>query len=259
MQNAALREMMLDFAYVPFPVSPEALEAAVKGLRALGVQGFNVTIPHKTAVIRFLDGLSPEAELCGAVNTVRREGERLIGHNTDGIGLVRSLEDDLGFDPRGRSILVLGAGGAARGAVLSLCAAGAARVTVANRTPQNAAGLLEQVRGYFPHVATQGISLDGPVIGPALDTADLLLNTTSVGMNGSSFPDLDLGRMKKSASVYDMVYSPPVTPLMLEAQRHGLCCSNGLGMLAAQGEAAFALWTGLQPPKGFMKNCLDAR
>lgn len=256
MQNEALRRAGLDLVYVPFPVHPDALEEAVKGLRALGVCGFNVTVPHKTAVIPCLDELTPEAEMCGAVNTVRRDDDRLIGHNTDGIGLVRSLADDLGFRPPGRTVLVLGAGGAARGAVLALAAAGISRMIVANRTLRYGEELCGLVRLQFPHLDVQAISLDMSAIKPVLGAVDLLLNTTSVGMSGTAFAGLDLTAMHQSAAVYDMVYAPPCTPLLEEARRHGLCCANGLGMLACQGEEAFSFWTGRPPHPGLMKSCL---
>ncbi len=257
MQNEALRQAGLDLAYVPFPVHPDRLAEAVRGLRALGVCGFNVTVPHKSAVIPYLDELTPEAELCGAVNTVRRDGDRLIGHNTDGIGLLRSLADDLGFDPAGRSVLVLGAGGAARGAVLSLCAAGVSRVIVANRTSRPGAELASLASTRFPRVEARAISLDMVSIKPLLGQVDLLLNTTSVGMGGTSFAGLDLSLLRSAALVYDMVYAPLQTPLLVEAKRHGLCCANGLGMLAGQGEAAFSFWTGRIPLPGLMKGCLN--
>src|SRR6266540_2579429 len=117
MQNAALQALNLDYVYIPFAVPPQSLVMAVDGLRHLGVQGFNVTIPHKEAIIPLLDKLHPEAEFIGAVNTVKREGELLVGYNTDGAGFVRSLVNDLDFKPEGKKIVILGAGGASKGAV----------------------------------------------------------------------------------------------------------------------------------------------
>lgn len=134
MQNGALQAMGLDYAYVPFAVEEDRLADAVKGLAALGVVGFNVTIPHKSAILPLLDRLSPEAGLIGAVNVVKREGNDLVGYNTDGKGFIQSLNEDLGFAPAGCRILVMGAGGAARAAVASLAAAGAASVVIANRS-----------------------------------------------------------------------------------------------------------------------------
>ena len=253
MQNAALEAMGLDYVYVPFPVEPERLGEAIAGLRSLGVAGFNVTIPHKQAILPFLDELSPEARECGAVNTVTREGELFVGHNTDGIGLVVSLEEDLGIALTGARVVLLGAGGAARGAVSALCRTGVGAITIANRTPGTAADLAARFRSSYPGVAFDSCGLDGEFPGGALRNADLLLNTTSVGMGDTSFDRLDLGCLPSSAVVYDMVYAPLVTPLLAAATARGLRCANGLGMLAAQGEAAFAIWTGVSPPAGLMK------
>ncbi len=253
MHNAALAALQLDYVYVPFPVVPDFLGQAVEGLRRLGVRGFNVTIPHKSAIVPFLDGLSPDAELCGAVNTVRREGDRLLGFNTDGIGFVASLRADLARDPRGASVVVLGAGGAARGAIAALAAAGAGRITVANRTRERGEGLLETIRRAYPAVRLALSSLDGEALSTVLPQADILVNTTSIGMNGTNFEYLESSLLSQQAAVYDMVYVPAETPLLAAARERGIACANGLGMLAAQGEAAFTLWTGQEPPPGLMK------
>ena len=258
MQNAALASLGLDYAYLPFPVAPADLGTAVRGLKALGVSGFNVTIPHKEAVIPYLDILSPEAEASGAVNTVNREGERFVGYNTDGIGLITSLGDDLGLEVRGASVLLLGAGGAARGAVAALCAAGVASIAIANRTVATGEEIAARFRGRFPTVAFSTTSLAADEMQHALPGADLLLNTTSIGMHGTSFDELEIDLLKPSACVYDMVYNPGVTPLLAAAAARGHRTANGLGMLAAQGEAAFEIWTGVRPPQGFMMGCLAA-
>lgn len=253
MQNAALEEMGLDFVYVPFPVREEDLGAAVAGLKGLGVAGFNVTIPHKSAVIPFLDRLAPEARLIGAVNTVKREGEELVGYNTDGAGFVRSLRQDLGFDPAGRSVLLLGAGGAARAALVSLCQAGAASIVIANRNVRRGEELAEEFGDRFRGTQIAAISLGPPFSLAESQTIDLLVNTTSVGMGGSAFDGLDLSPLDPRAVVYDMVYTPWETPLLAEAARRGHRCANGIGMLVAQGECALAIWTGVEPPAGLMR------
>lgn len=259
MQNAAIEALGIDYVYVPFPVEPDFLAQAVEGLRRLGVWGFNVTIPHKSAVIPFLDRVSREAELCGAVNTVRREGDLFIGHNTDGAGFVSSLREDLGIDPRGAEILVLGAGGAARGAVAALAEAGAAAIVVANRTVERGVSLIERFEPVYGGVRFAVSSLENSELAPRLRTADLLVNTTSVGMDGTSFEGLPLSEMRPGKAVYDMVYAPAETPLLAAAREAGLKGANGLGMLASQGEAAFELWTGLHPPRGVMKKVLTEK
>ena len=251
MQNRALAAAGLDYVYVPFRVSPENLADAVAGLRAVGVCGFNVTVPHKVAVLPLLDRLSPEAEQIGAVNTVLNDGGRLVGYNTDGTGLVRSLGEEFGFDPHGSHLVVIGAGGAARAAVHALCAGGAARVVIVNRTVSRGACLAEQYGALFPGVRLEVCS----ALPGALPGVDLLVNTTSVGMDGISLA-ADPATLGDTAAVYDMIYAPPETPLLAAARRRGLRCANGLGMLAAQGEGAFALWTGVAPPPGLMKAVL---
>jgi shikimate dehydrogenase len=258
MHNAAFAALGLDWVYVPFPVAPERLEAAVVGLAALGVAGFNVTIPHKVAILPLLDAISPEAELIGAVNTVSLHDGLLTGYNTDGIGLVAALSAKLGFDPAGRSVLVLGAGGAARSAVAALAGAGAAQVAVANRSVEKGRELVGLLEGKL-----SGCRLSAQPLERLADRSfsagfDLVVNTTSVGMKGDSVPYLDLAAMRRGCVVYDMVYAPPVTPLLAEARRLGLPAANGLGMLIAQGEAAFRIWTGSEPPAGCMEGALAA-
>ena len=256
MQNAAIEALGLDFIYVPFAVPADGLFAAVQGLRNLGVAGFNVTIPFKTAIIPYLDKLSPEAELMGAVNTVNREGDFLVGYNTDGAGLLRSLVEDLAFTPQGANVLILGAGGAARGAIAALCKAGVESVTIANRTRNKGEELLSRFKSVFPQVKFALSSLDVFGSPDLLHGIDLIVNTTSVGMNNTSFDGLDISLMTPSTRIYDMVYAPLETPLLKAAKAMGLKTANGIGMLVAQGEIAFAVWTGCAPPSGLMKSCL---
>jgi shikimate dehydrogenase len=243
----------LDYIYVPFAVEPQNLSVAVNGLRALGIHGFNVTIPHKTAIIPLLDRVSPEAELSGAVNTVCCEDGLFVGYNTDGIGFIKSLFDDLGFNPDGATVLILGAGGAARGAVAALCGAGVTKIIIANRTREKGEALVDTFHERYSQVKFALSSQETGELNEYLREANLIANTTSVGMNGSSFACLDVNAFLPDAKVYDMVYSPPETPLLVAARGRNLCCTNGLGMLAAQGEAAFSLWTGMDPPCGLMK------
>ncbi|WP_298270921.1 shikimate dehydrogenase [Geobacter sp.] len=253
MQNAALEEMGLDYAYVPFAVREEGLGDAVRGMRALGVVGFNVTIPHKSAVIPYLDRLSHDAALIGAVNTVKREGADLVGYNTDGVGFLKSLREDLGVDPAGANILLLGAGGAARSALVALCQADAARIVIANRSVERGEALAEEFRRHFAGTQIAAIGLGLPSVADEIQKIDLLVNTTSVGMKGTSFETLDLSLLSPQSSLYDMVYSPWETPLIKDALHRGLRCANGIGMLVAQGERAFEIWTGSVPPSGVMK------
>ncbi|KAB0669662.1 shikimate dehydrogenase [Oryzomonas sagensis] len=255
MQNAAMQAGGLDGVYVPFDVRPEELGEAVAGLRALGVRGANVTIPHKVGIIPYLDGLDESAAAAGAVNTVNNEDGRLIGYNTDGDGLVRSLAEECAFLPERSTVVIIGAGGAARGAVAAICRAGARRVIVANRSKDRAAALVAAMAERYPGVALM-VAEYGEQMTTSLHEAGLVVNTTSLGMNNEVIAGLDLGALPPTCVVYDMVYAPPVTPLLQEARRLGLRHANGLGMLAAQGELAFRIWTGKMPPPGLMKRIL---
>jgi len=257
MQNTVLKACGLDYIYVPFNVASENLAAAISGIRVLGVAGFNVTIPHKTAVMTYLDDLDESAVAAGAVNTVKNDSGRLIGYNTDGDGLVGSLAEDLDFDPLNRTIAIIGAGGAARGAIASLCRAGAKCIIIANRTYDRATELVSVMSARFSGTELTIVSgYEG--LQSSLPYIDLLINTTSLGMNCESIPFLQLNALPKIAKVYDMVYSPRITPFLKDASVVGLKGANGLGMLAAQGELAFTIWTGEIPPSGLMKRTLDA-
>ncbi len=255
MQNAAFSASHLDYVYIPFAVNPENLEQAVTGLKALGVCGFNVTIPHKTNIIPFLDRLDESAEAAGAVNTVKLCGHSLIGYNTDGEGLVDSLASDVGFSPGTEHILVIGAGGAARGAIAALCRSGAKSICICNRSLERARVLMRDMNIRYPDTNIDVISLN-QVSAEHLHSTFLLLNTTSLGMNGERIENINTACLPEHAKVYDMVYSHSGTPLVKEASAAGLHAVNGLGMLVAQGERAFEIWTGLKPPEGVMRRAL---
>ena len=258
MQNAALTACGLNYCYVPFDVHPGHLDVAVAGLRALGVSGFNVTIPHKAAVLSYLDELDESAEAAGAVNTVHNDNGRLVGYNTDGDGLVRSLSEDLGFNCTGAgTIILIGAGGAARGAVAALCRAGATRIVIVNRSRDKARTLAEIMGNRYRGTEVVSVGDAGELL-PYLGEAVLLVNTTSLGMNQEKLPFLKLTDMSPAAMIYDMVYEPPITPLLRDAAECGLRNANGLGMLAAQGEYAFHIWTGIRPPTGVMKSVFSS-
>jgi shikimate dehydrogenase len=256
MQNAAFAACQLDYVYVPFAVTPGNLGQAVIGLKALGVCGFNVTIPHKTAIIPFLDRLDESAESAGAVNTVLVNAAGLTGYNTDGDGLVDSLSTDLDFIPGEGQILVAGAGGAARGAISALCRSGAKKLLIYNRSLENARSVMQDMNIRYPETHIEVVS-QNLVSREYLCSTSLLLNTTSLGMNGERISAINLYDLPAHAKVYDMVYSPSGTPLVTEALARGLRAVNGLGMLVAQGERAFEIWTGQKPPEGVMRLALD--
>lgn len=257
MHNAAFAASHIDYVYVPFAVIPENLECAVTGLKALGVCGFNVTIPHKTAIIPYLDKLDESAESAGAVNTVLVCDNTLIGYNTDGAGLVDSLSTDLNFSPGEEQIMVIGAGGAARGAIAALCRVGAKRIVICNRSLENAHAVALAMKLRYPGTRIDVVCQNRMSV-ECLGSTSLLLNTTSLGMNGERIECIDIACLPEYAKVYDMVYSSSGTALVREASASGLPAVNGLGMLVAQGERAFEIWTGMKPPEGVMRRALDS-
>ncbi|MBI3089506.1 MAG: shikimate dehydrogenase [Candidatus Tectomicrobia bacterium] len=244
MHNTAIQALGLAYVYVAFEVAPADLAEAVAGLRALGVRGYNLTIPHKERVLPYLQELTEEARLIGAVNTVRLDGQRLIGHNTDGVGLLAALRRDGGIDPAGKRCVVLGAGGAARAVVVQLALAGAAEILIANRTPERAAALASHVAANVGGVALAALPLDGERLRQPLARADLVINATSVGMGDDAASPLPADVLSDRHFVCDLIYRPPQTRLLRQARQRGARVLNGLGMLLYQGAAAFQWWTG---------------
>ncbi|MET0152288.1 MAG: shikimate dehydrogenase [Candidatus Binatia bacterium] len=254
MHNAAFAALGLDFAYVALRVRPAALEEAIEGVRALGFAGLNVTVPHKEAVLSLLDDLSPAARAIGAVNTVVRCGDRLKGENTDGPGFLRAVAR-LGFRPRGKRAVVLGAGGSARAVAWALGGAGISRLTILNRSPKRAAALAARVRrGCGATVLVSG--LDSPGSAGFLQDADIVVNCTSLGLDGRTAPNVPIAVTPRHCLFYDLVYRLGPTPLVRSAWRRGRRAENGLSMLVEQAALAFRIWTGRVAPVGAMRRAL---
>jgi shikimate dehydrogenase len=241
MQRAAIEARGLHATYDAFDVPPAELAAAVASLRREPWWGANVTVPHKTAVVPWMDELSPAARRLGAVNTIVRRGERLLGDNTDLPGFARALAA-LRVDLAGARVVVIGAGGAARAVVAALADAGA-RIALHNRGPERARALVESLA--LPEVAW----LPAAALADAVVGCDLLVQTTTVGMAGgppgSPLPD---GLLPDRGAVVDLVYRPAVTPLLAAALAAGLPTQNGLPMLVYQGALSFEAWTGVAAP-----------
>ncbi len=257
MQNLAIREAGLDAVYVPFHVPPDKLESAVGAIRSLNIGGVNVTIPHKQQVVSLLDHVDQDAALIGAVNTIVNRNGVLTGYNTDGLGFIRSLSDDLNFDPQGKTVLLFGAGGACRAAMVSLLHVGVKQLCIVNRNLQRAELLKNEMQAVFPDSDLVAYGLETTAWDEYLTHADLVVNTTSMGLGGEELSFCPLAKIKASASVYDMVYSTAETPFVRSARARGLAAADGLGMLAGQGEEAFTLWFDLSPTKGLMRDCLQ--
>ena len=242
--NAAFRALELDWAYLAFRVADGSALRAVAAMRALGMGGLNVTMPHKQEVLDGLDRLTPTADLLQSVNTISWRGDQLVGDSTDGAGFLEALRHDEGVDPAGRRAVVLGAGGAARAVVLALAEAGASDVLVLNRTAENT----EAAVALAPGIARAGLlgAADG-----ALAEADIVVNATPIGMAGT--PDagalpVDPAHLRKGQVVVDLVYHPLRTSLLEVAKGKGCIAVTGLGMLIHQAAHAFRLWTGDDPP-----------
>jgi len=252
MHDAALQACDIDDRYLALDVPPERLEAAVAGLRASDVAGANVTIPHKRAVLRWLDERTDVARAVGAVNTIVRTERGLLGDNTDGDGFLRALAE-LDVVPAGLPAVVLGAGGAARAVVLALLRAGA-RVQVHNRTPARAERLVAELvgRGTVYAVGREGLE-------PAVRSARLLVQATAAGMEGAAEGALPLpeGLLPDAGAVVDLVYRPRETPLLARARAAGLTVQNGLPMLVHQGALAFERWFGREAPVDVMRRAAE--
>ncbi len=251
--NAAFRELGLEYVYLPFPVKPAGLARAVRGLFQAGVRGLNVTVPHKERVMDCLDEIDDYARALGAVNTVVLERGRLKGYNTDGQGFISSLQA-AGFNPGGRTFLVLGAGGAARAVAFALAGSGVRKIYIANRTLKRA----EQLAGALTHLLpVEAVALSENALQGIIPRCDCLVNTTTVGMY-PHVSDIPLAGelLHPGLAVVDLVYNPVKTRLLAAAERKGCLVVTGLGMLVYQGAASFKLWTGKQAPVKVMMKVL---
>jgi len=255
MQEAGFAELGLQWRYLTMEVKPEALPDALRGVRALGMRGINLTIPHKVAVMALLDDIAPDAKLIGAVNTVRREGDRLIGENTDGKGFLRGLRES-GLDPRGKRIVVLGAGGAARAITVELALAGAAELIVINRSVDRGQALVADLKSRTGANAQFKPWSTTYAIGPE---TDVLVNATSIGLypDIDATPAVDLKSARSDLLVCDVIPNPPETRLVQAARALGLKTLTGLPMLVYQGTIGFEMWTGLPAPEAAMKRALE--
>lgn len=260
LHNAAFVTTGLDYVYVPFEVAPRSLAAAVEAIRALGLVGVNVTVPHKEAVLPLLDGLSEEAARIGAVNTiVNREGY-LYGDNTDGKGYLKALRE-AGFAPAGRTVLFLGAGGSARAVAVQLALAGASKLVFTNRTEARAADLarlIAEKTGIQVDLVTWPEQAGDKLPTKTLADADLVVQATSLGMSPKVYETVPLpfASFRPGQVASDLVYNPVETLFLKKARLAGAVTVSGLGMLLHQGALAFELWTGIPAPLAVMREVL---
>ena len=252
-QQAGLDHLGIDATYEKWEVTPEDVGDFVAGLRAPGTLGINITVPHKQAVIPFLDEVDEWASAAGAVNTIVNHDGHLTGHNTDGPGFLRALLVETGYDPSRTRALILGAGGAARGILLALVRGGVDSLVIANRTLERAETLAQLASDNG--VGSEAISLSGDALTEAAASANLIVNCTTMGM--SHGPDehgspISAAQIPATATVNDVVYTPLLTPILKEAAAAGATALGGLHMLVYQGVLSFQMWTGVDAPVDVM-------
>lgn len=256
MQEAAFNALDLNWRYLTIEVRPEDLADAMQGLRAFNMRGINLTIPHKVEVLQYLDDVSPDARLMGAVNTVRRENNRLIGENTDGKGFLVSLKDEASVDPTGKYVVVFGAGGAARAMTVELALAGAGQITIVNRSSERGQALADLLN---QQTKTPASFTPWRGVYPIPAGTDVLINATSIGLypDVRAKPQIDYESISPSMVVCDVIPNPPRTPFLALAEARGAKTLDGLGMLVAQGAIGFKMWTGLDAPVQVMRQALS--
>lgn len=245
MHNAALAALprFADWHYYKFDVEPAALPAALAALAARGFHGVNLTVPHKVLAVAEVASIEPSARAAGAVNTLLRADAGWQGFNTDGYGLATGVRETLGGELGGHAVILLGAGGAARGAAVECLARGCASLAIGNRTAATRDALLAALRPLAGAISLRGFD-------PAAPPSDLpagawVINATSLGLRPDDPPPIDLALLPRARGVYDMIYNPPRTALLAAAERLGLPAANGLSMLVHQGARALEIWSGV--------------
>ena len=259
LHNSIIKNNDLDYIYLGFPVKKNDLSKAISGIRAMGIRGVNVTIPHKRDVIKYLDHISYWAEKIGAVNTIKNENGKLTGYNTDGIGFQKMLIEDNKVELTGEKVLVIGAGGAAHAVGAVCCESEVDKLIIANRT-KNKAELL--AKKYYNIYSTTGVNLETFSLSELSKSdmleIDIIIDTTPVGMSPKTDvnPVIPPSYITSDMTVVDLVYSPLETVLLEEAQKKGAKTINGLAMLLHQAAESFYIWTGFKPEVEEYKNVL---
>lgn len=252
MHNAAFQALGINGNYTAFHVKPADLKQAVQGIRDSGLRGVNVTIPHKLAVMEWLDVIDEGARIIGAVNTIVNDDGELKGYNTDGIGYVRSLKEECQIELTGKRIVIIGAGGAARGVAYALCRERPEHIWIANRTIERANELAQSLQ---PYGKLSGMGMDG--LADIKNEADIVINTTSVGMHPHvADRPADPAQFNAGTIISDLIYNPLRTRWLQEAETRGCIAHGGLGMFVYQGAYAFEYWTGKPAPIDAMRTAV---
>jgi len=255
MHLAAYKKVGLNAAYLPFLVVPEQLEQAINGLRALNISGVNVTIPYKETVMPFLDEIDPAAKRIGAVNTIVNDQGKLIGYNTDGLGLLWGLDQELGFQMKNYKACILGTGGSAKSIAVSLLDQGASELVVAYRTAKNAVALHAHLQGIFTDKKISIVSFEALKQLKVLETSDIVIQTTPLGMSPNIYDSCidHYEWVHEGQYCVDIIYNPEVTVFLKNCLEKGAYILGGAAMLAGQGCLAFELMTGKDIAYTYMK------
>lgn len=255
MHNKAFEYLDFNYIYLPFPVEENNLKGALKALPALGIVGVNVTLPYKEKVLEYLDEVTEEAELTGAVNTILVRDNRLIGYNTDGEGFVISLKKGTGIDSKGKRVVIIGAGGAGRAVSIQLAKEGVKKIALFDIVFDKAQDLASHIEENISNVEVTALREEG--LEKEIREADILINATPVGIKPDDPPPIDPKLLHPNLLVYDLIYNPPKTRLLSEAEEIGAKTLNGMGMLLYQGALAFTIWTSREAPIEVMARALE--
>jgi len=256
MHNACFESLGMNAVYLPFEVKPVDLKSSLSCMKSAGINGLNVTIPHKEEVLNYLDEIDKEARLIKAVNTIVIKNGRLKGFNTDGRGFVGSLKEEFGISPRGKSFFIMGAGGASRAISYSVALRGAKRIVLVDEIKNKAIKLTGSLTSDTSCDAI-AIKKDKRAMSELIRNSDVFINATSCGMKPSDPKLIDPELLHRGLAVYDLVYNPGVTKLLRDAKKRGARVTNGIGMLLNQGAISFKLWTGKRAPIRVMKKALN--
>jgi shikimate dehydrogenase len=255
MHNRAFEYLDLNYVYLPFPVEESNLRGALRALPVLGIVGVNVTYPYKEKVLEYLDKTTEEAELTQAVNTILVKENRLIGYNTDGKGFIISLRKGVGLDPKGKRVVIIGAGGAGRAISIQLAKEGVEKIALFDIVFDKAQDLVSHIEKNIPEAKVTAIEREG--LEKEIKEVDILINATPVGIKPDDPSPVDPKLLHPNLLVYDLIYNPPKTKLLSEAEEIGAKTLNGMGMLLYQGALAFTIWTEREAPIEVMARTLE--
>jgi shikimate dehydrogenase len=254
MHNAAFKALKINAEYKIFEIEPFELNNFLSSLSEKNILGLNVTVPYKEIVMPVLNNISSEAKLIGAVNTIKVDNAKLKGFNTDGEGFLKSLSEDLGFEPKGKNIAMIGAGGAAKAVAVSVSKARPQSVAIYDIDKAKLSALIARLKENFPNVVYKRAD---SITGLGIEKCNLLINATPIGMKDTECCLVEEKLLQRNLLVCDLIYNPPETKLLVLAKKVGAQVCNGLGMLLYQGALSFKLWTGKEAPVEIMREALE--